>query len=322
MQCTQTTLFKPTEQMISKQLVSQQMVSIVARHLEGDYSDTLTRFSYILGASDFLRFIYTPQYLGYTKEMKLLDCITPKIEQIIGKNLQIIDLGPGNGKKAVKIMENLGKLVSHYSALDMSRQMLDTARISQKRTKEVSKEYQLCDFSNLYELGKKINMNPDGERLFLLLGNTLTNEVNMEFFLQTFRKIVDQTNKRKNYFLLGVELLNQNINQIIEEYRTEENYILTFRPLEMINICKQDGVIKISFNEKLRRIEEEFIFTSSRRMIENGQNILFSEGDRVLLSVTYKPTFDEMIGYIRKTHWNIESIKCDENQAMFLLSSR
>ena len=134
--------------------------------------------------------------------------------------------------------------------------------------------------------------------------------------------MANETNRGRNYFLLGVELLAQDINQIVREYRSEENYILTFRPLETLGVNRQDGIIDISFNEVLRRIEEQFICTRPTTIIVNSHHINFSEGARVLLSVTYKPTLSEIIGYARNTGWHIESMGFEENQAMLLLSSR
>ena len=300
----------------------EQIAAIVARHLVGDYSDSLTRFSYINGAEDFLRFIHTPDYFGYTREFSLINRITPQISRRIRNNSQIIDLGPGDGQKAIRILTNLSGRISNYLALDISRQMLNVAQISQNRIQSVAKKYRLCDFSNMPKLRLAIRTGAERDRIFLLLGNTLTNEVNIGHFLQNFREIADETNGGKNYLLLGLELLSQDINQIVREYRSEENYILTFRPLEMLGINRQDGVIDISFNESLRRIEEQFIFTRPTTIIVNSHCINFSEGDRILLSVTCKPALNEIIGLVRSAGWNLESMEFEENQAILLLSSK
>ena len=106
----------------------EQIASIVAMHLNGDFSDSLTRFSYVDGADDFLRFIQSPDYLGYAREFILIDRIMPQIIQRIGSNLQIIDLGPGNGQKAIRLLTYLNGRTLNYVALDMSRRMLSVAR--------------------------------------------------------------------------------------------------------------------------------------------------------------------------------------------------
>ena len=300
-----------------------QIATIVSRHVAGDYSDTLTRFSYINGVEDFLRFIQSPDYFGYSREIALIGRIVEPILQRIRNNSQIIDLGPGNGQKAMFLMSAISSRVSEYLALDMSQQMLNVARLSQDvATPNMNREYVLHDFSNMSELGRELARNSERDRIFLLLGNTLTNEVNMDYFLQNFREIVNQTNRGNNYLLLGIELLAQDINQIVREYRSEENYILTFRPLEALGVNRHDGIIDISFNEEVRRIEEQFIFTRPTTIIVNSHRIHFEEDSRVLLSVTYKPVLDEIMTLIRNAGWNIESLGFEENQAMLLLSSR
>lgn len=301
----------------------EQIAAIVAGQLDGDYSDSLTRFSYINGAHDFLRFIQSPDYFGYTREMTLIDTIAPQIALRIRNNSQVVDFGAGDGQKAIRLLTNLNGRISNYLAFDMSQQMLNIARTSQNGViQNTDREYVVCNFSNMDELQRELTRSNQRDRLFLLLGNTLTNEVDMERFLQHFREVVNQTNMDRNYLLLGVELLTQDINQIVREYRNEENYILTFRPLEMLGISRREGIINISFNEAQRRIEEQFIFTRPTTINFNSGSINFSEGDKVLLSVTYKPTLNEIVGYVRNSGWHIESMGFEENQAMLLLSSR
>ena len=97
---------------------------------------------------------------------------------------------------------------------------------------------------------------------------------------------------------------------------------MTFRPLELLGVNRKDGVIVISFNNKLKRIEEEFIFTKNSRVTSNLYDIKFVIGDRILLSVTYKPDLNEIINLIKSSGWNIESFELEKNQVMMLLSSR
>lgn len=300
----------------------EQIAGIVARQLNGDFSDSLTRFSYVDGAEDFLRLIQSPDYLGYRREMTLIDRIMPQINQRIGYNSQIIDLGPGNGQKAIRILTYSNGQISNYTALDMSQQILNVARLSQNMHRRIHRDYRLFDFSNPIELSRELSTNSNQNRLFLLLGNTLTNEINMETFLGNLRETINLAGNGRNYLLIGIELLGQDVSQIVREYRNEENYVLTFRPLGMIGVNREDGVIDIGFNEELRRIEEQFIFTRPSIINMASNSVEFEEGDRVLLSVTYKPTLDEMMRIIRNSGCSVEEMEFEENQVMVLLSSR
>ncbi len=300
---------------------NEQIVVIVMRQLHRDYSDTLTKFSYITGAQDFLRFSLSPDYSTYQRELATIERIAPAISQRLGNSFQMVDLGPGDGQKAMRLINQFVGRTFDYLALDMSQSLLKAAETSQWDIPN-RREYHLCDFSNRRELIRELSEYSDRDRLFLLLGNTLTNEVNMEHFLRNFRETINQTNAGGNYLLLGVELLTQDINQIVREYRSEENYILTFRPLEMLGINRQSGAVDISFHEELRRIEEQFIFTRPATIDVNLHRLDFAESDRILLSVTYKPTLNDMEEIIRNAGWGVESVEFERNQMLVLLSSR
>jgi len=302
-----------------------QVADIVKRQLNGDYSDSLTRFSYINGAEDFMKFTHAENYFGYSREIILVDKMMPNLVNKIHNYSQIIDLGPGDGCKAIKIIDGINGKVSSYIGLDMSLTMLNSAEKSQNNIRDVDRYYALGDFNHMQEILESSSTESNNmyqDRLFLLLGNTLTNEINIGCFLENFREIVNLTNKNRNYLLLGIELLSVDTETIVREYSTLDNYILTFRPLEFLGVDRQDGIINILFNKTLRRVEEEFIFTKNSRVTSDLYDIGFTEGDRILLSVTYKPYLNEVTSLIDGSGWNIDSVELEENQAMMLLSSR
>jgi hypothetical protein len=85
----------------------------------------------------------------------------------------------------------------------------------------------------------------------------------------------------------------------------------------MIGIEKNHGQVDIDFNPERQRIEEWFIFN------QNGQTreIQYRESDRVLLSVTYKPTMTQIREMISNSGWNEEMSVVDRGYALLLLSS-
>ena len=298
-----------------------QILKIVASQLKGDYSDSMTRFSYINGGANiFLQLIHNPDYLGYDREIILLNKIVPKIRRINNSFTQIIDLGPGDGTKASKIVRLLSTQSLEYFALDISNEMLSIAKHEFKNS-GLEGRFKICDWHDPISLKGTIKQNNAHSNLILLLGNTLTNEINMQEFLTNLKKAIEFL-IRPNYLLIGLEISDGNINEIIKEYKNEINCSLTVRPLEMVGVSKSDGIVDIKFNKKLRRIEEWFISTGKKNIESRNFDISLHAGSRILLSVTYKPTEESIRKIFRESGWNILFSDFEEDQGMFLLSSR
>lgn len=313
-------------QLISCTDYRREIANIVQQHLQRNYLDALTRYSYLgEGANQFLRLIHSPNYTSYNRGLRLLNEILPRIRNIIlSNNLQVIDFGVGDGMLSLRILSYLNQECNlSYLGLDISREMLEIARNNQLNLPiDITTNYIQCNFNNLRQLTEILNRISCNTRLFLLLGNTLTNEVNIESYLRSLRNVLNTTNQR-NYLLIGLEPFQDDINQIVREYRNEENYALTIRPLEIIGITTNDGNVDINFNYEQQRIEEWFTFTRNMEVVIESENIRFHEGDRILLSVTYNPTLTQIREIIRNSGWNEEIILVNENRdyLMILLSS-
>ncbi|MBU0459702.1 MAG: L-histidine N(alpha)-methyltransferase [Nanoarchaeota archaeon] len=291
--------------------MNEQIEKIVRQHLQENYSDSLTRFSYLNGgAEQFIRLTQNPDYTSYERELNLINQILPNIKNLVGSNLQIIDFGVGDGRKLNQILSSLRESIDvSYLGLDLSPTMIEVARINNR----FGDIYSICDFSNMGQLTSVFERLHDSERLIFMLGNTITNEVDVESYLHSLRSITE----RQTYLAIGLELFQDNVDEIVREYRNEENYNLTFRPLEMIGIERNHGQIDIDFNPERQRIEEWFIFNQDGQV----RDIQYQEGDRVLLSVTYKPTMTQIREMINNNGWNEEMSIVDRGYALLLLSS-
>ncbi len=281
---------------------TEQIETIIQQHLNGNYSDSLTRFSYLNGgAEQFIRLTQNPDYTSYDRELNLIQNVLPFLQNL--DSLQIIDFGVGDGRKMNLIIPNLSNV--SYLGLDISPAMIDFARDDNNyRT-----NYFLYDFSDVAELQNLFHSLPQ-PRLITMLGNTITNEIDVGNYLESLRTL------DSNYLLIGLELFQDNTDEIVREYRSEENYNLTFKPLEMIGIPRSHGDIEINYNSEQQRIEEWFVFNTSGQI----KDIQYRSGDQILLSVTHKPTFEQIQEIIHNSGWNEEVTIVDESYALFLLS--
>ncbi len=104
-----------------------EILKILEKQSNGNYSNTLTKYSYINGAIDFVKFTRNPNYIAYNGEMKLLKLIAPTISSL--QEINVYDLGPGDGNKAKYLLNRLNN-VSKYIGIDISQNMLDIARLN------------------------------------------------------------------------------------------------------------------------------------------------------------------------------------------------
>ena len=300
------------------QYFQSQILEIITNQLNGDYSDSMTRFSYIKGgANKFLQLIRDPDYLGYDREMILFNKIIPKISRKIKSIRRLIDLGPGDGTKATKIIKLLNIQNLEYLALDISCEMLNIAKHTFDKN-NLEGKFIIYDWHNPIYLKGAMDQNIAHSNLILLLGNTLTNEINIQKFLANLRK-VSTFSSNLNYLLIGLEVFDGNINEIIKEYKNEINYDLTIRPLEMVGVSKNDGKVDIIYDKKMERIEEWFISTGEKNIKFSDFNITLHDGSKILLSVTYKPSVKKIRKIFVKSGWNILFSDFEKNQGMFLL---
>lgn len=126
-------------------------------------------------------------------------------------------------------------------------------------------------------------------------------------FLLELKDILDK-GSNDTRLLLGLELIQKNIEKIVREYRNIENRILTIRPLEMIGVNKNDGRVEIFFNQENQRIEEWFIFENLVSISCDNNMIRFSPSTKILLSITYKWPLNQIKGLIKECGWKIEAI--------------
>jgi len=308
-----------------KQLLTRyksEIADIVIQQLAGKYSQALTKYSYLeQGADYFLQLTSRPEYVGYSKEIMLLQNIAKQLAPFSQAALNVIDLGPGNGEKALTLLSFLNHSNTTYLAIDKSPHMLAIAKENQIFLNELKKFYLLNDFSNNKNWYLQLNKKRSNTTLFLLLGNTVANEIDMEGMLANLKLIIANSNANNKYLLLGIELFSNNMKQILLEYQNESNQYLSVIPLHTLGINLSVGGLAIVFNQGLQRIEEKFIFNQHGSFIVNNKLIEYQKNDELLLSVTWKPTLNTLTSMFKKIGYSINNILLKDNQALILLET-
>jgi len=177
----------------------------------------------------------------YQKEIiqKEIDLINDNIKEIIDKvgkeNINIIDIGCGDGKKAVIFTEYLkGKMKIRYCPIDISSYMVEKAieKIKNADVGEVVEfQWNISDFENMENISILLRQGAFQKNLFLLLGNTLGN-----FEINELLYEMRSSMKGGDFLLIGNGLDNRNADEILKAYDNEHLDRMLIKTLTQIGL--------------------------------------------------------------------------------------
>jgi len=230
---------------------------------------------------------------------KEVDLINGNVEEILGKmkgeNLNIIDLGCGDGKKAVIFIEHLkGKVKLRYCPVDISSYMVGKAIENIKGTdagEVVEFQWNISDFENIENISTLLRQGEFKKNLFLLLGNTLGN-----FEINELLYEIRSSMKGGDMLLIGNGLDNRHPEEILKSYDTKEvNEFLIHIPLQL-GLSRED--VKLGTRFANSRVELYYTLQSKKTIKFQNKEVTFSEGDQVLVSVSYKYNREDFVGFL------------------------
>lgn len=210
------------------------------------------------------------------------------LRKINKKPVNIIDLGCGDGKKAVIFIENLrGKVKLRYCPVDISGYMVGKAieKIKKMNVGEVVEfQWNISDFENLENVSELLRHGEYKNNLFLLLGNTLGN-----FEINELLYEIRSSMRDGDFLLIGNGLDNRHHEEILNSYHSPEVEDWLAQILTQVGLSKKDIEFNVGFDHS--RIELYFTLKNDKNLSFQGKNIQFGKGDQILVSVSYK--YDE-----------------------------
>ncbi|MEI6849629.1 MAG: L-histidine N(alpha)-methyltransferase [archaeon] len=223
------------------------------------------------------------------KEIDLIkDNINEILKKLDKKPVNIIDLGCGDGKKAVLFINHLkGKVKLRYCPIDISGYMVEKAveKIKKMNVGEVVEfQWNISDFENLENVSQILRMGNYKNNLFLLLGNTLGN-----FEINELLYSIKSSMKEGDSLLIGNGLDNRNHEAIIKSYGTKEIENWLSQILTQVGLERSEIDFSVKFNHS--RVELFFIMKKDKKVSFQDKHIYFAKGDQILVSVSYK--YDE-----------------------------
>jgi len=237
----------------------------------------------------------------YKKEViqKEIDLINENIEEFMGKfgkdNVNIIDIGCGDGKKAVLFVKHLkGKLKLRYCPVDISSYMVEKAIKNVKKAdagEVVEFQWNISDFENMENISILLRQGDFKKNLTLLLGNTLGN-----FEINELLYEIRSSMKGGDFLMVGNGLDNRHPEDILKSYNTPEvNEFMIHIPLQL-GLLKEDIEFGTRFANS--RVEIYYTIKKPKKIKFHGKEVVFNTGDQILVSVSYKYNKEDFISFL------------------------
>ena len=238
------------------------------------------------------------------KEIDLINKNMDKILREVGDGpLNIIDLGCGDGKKAVIFIEHLKKKTKiRYCPIDISSYMVEKAinRISKMDVDEIVKfQWNISDFENIENIANLLRRKDFKKNFFLLLGNTLGNfEINE--LMYEIRSAMDWD----DVLLIGNGLSTKNTEALLKSYTNKEvNNFLIKIPLQL-GLEEKD----VKFGTRFQNSRVELYYTLNRDKEVKFQNkkVNFNKGDQIIVAVSYHYKEKDFVNFMKMYFKNVK----------------
>lgn len=230
---------------------------------------------------------------------KEMDLINNNIQELLGKigddNINIIDLGCGDGKKAILFIDHLkGKVKLRYCPVDISSYMVEKAikKIKEANIGEVIEfQWNISDFENVENISILLRQGDFTKNISLLLGNTLGN-----FEINELMYEIRNSMKGGDFLLIGNGLDNRNSEEILKSYNTDEvNEFLIHIPLQL-GLSKEDVELGARFANS--RVEIYYTLKNNKIIKFQKKEVNFEKGDQILVSVSYKYSREDFASFM------------------------
>ncbi|MEM4230410.1 MAG: L-histidine N(alpha)-methyltransferase [Candidatus Pacearchaeota archaeon] len=221
------------------------------------------------------------------KETCLIKKYMPKILEVIGnKPINIVDLGCGDGKKAVIFIETLkGKVKIRYCPIDISDYMVKKAisRIKEIDAGEVVEfQWNISDFSeNLENINSLLKSKEFKKNFLLLLGNTLGN-----FEIHELLYEISSSIDKGDVVLIGNGLDNRNVADILKSY--DNKYLNNFLIGLIIQVGLEPEDVEFGARFVNSRVEMFYTLKRDKNITFLDKTVHFNKGDQIIACISYK----------------------------------
>lgn len=238
------------------------------------------------------------------------------ISKLSGEYINIVDLGCGDGKKAVLFIDKLkGKVKIRYCPIDISDYMVNKAlsKIRKTDVEEIIKfQWNISDFENIENVSNLLRYGDFKKNFFLLLGNTLGN-----FEINELLYEIRSSMKGDDYLLIGNGLDNRKHEEILKAYDNKIFHDFMYGVVSQLGIEKNQ--IKCGARFANSRVETYVTILEDIKIKFLDKKITFNKGDQIVIIVSYKYSKKDLLTFLNLYFDEVEvSTTEDESYALAL----
>lgn len=275
-------------------------------------------------AQSYLDFQAVTEYASTisSKEVGLIESNMSHILSRIGKGIiNIVDLGCGDGKKAVIFVQALKKkkMKFRYCPIDISSHMVQKAieRISKLDAGEIMESHwNISDFENLENVIALLNNEGYKKNLFLLLGNTLGN-FEMHEILYKIRNCM----RDGDLLVIGNGLNDNKVEERVVKFCKQSPEFIKFFDQIPLQLGFEKG--EFSFDARFTHSRIEFFHSILRdKKIKFGNtDVEFKKGDEIIDAFSYHLKKDKFNSLMR-SYFNDVSVFVNKDHSYGLVVCR
>lgn len=254
------------------------------------------------------------------KEIDLINNnINEILEDVDKTSWNIIDLGCGDGKKAVIFINHLkNKAKIRYCPIDISGYLVEKtiSRISSLNIGEIVKfQWNISDFENLENISSLLRSGEFKKNFMLLLGNTLGN-----FEINDLLYKIRVSMKEGDFVLIGNGLDNRNSEEIIKSYYN--NYLdnMLVKTLTQIGLRREDLQYGVRFVNS--RVEMYYTILNDCEIKFLGKRIKFNRGDQILVAISNKYDKHDFMSFLKMYFDDIKMYTSKDNSYALALCKK
>lgn len=257
------------------------------------------KFAYLgEGAHRHNRLVLSKEYGLSGTEANLLNFVMDDLFNYLPQTgVNVLDVGAGNGLKAVLIMRCLGQkrgLEPDYYPIDWSTDLQKIAHENVRAALPNVKIYpQTIDFeeNTFAEISKIACARSSRPNLLLFLGHTLGNPFDR---LTTLRNIASSM-LLEDHLLIGIEITNgRNLKKILSHYTNPIFLHAATYGLDIIGVNRSDGRIRVDYDRSQKDVHVWFEPSKMIRVKSLSGDLEFDRKKPILLFTSHKFTLDEM----------------------------
>jgi hypothetical protein len=245
----------------------------------------------------------------------------------------VIAIWPGNGRKEAALIRAFNQVrPTSFYFVDTSQEMLGVA-LQECRDIPAHSEAFVADFmlpGTLASIRQRVGDGNTDSCTFLLLGNTSCSHPQAEFFhrlrsaMKARDKVVFDTTVIPDNSTVSMDEL---VNQWISKFDIPEFHRQFALSVTALGLSIEEGEVEIDYSvdrllPALYRVEHFYRFTRNTRRTLLGEELLFSKGERILLSYFYQFTRPAMEQLITAHGLLIEDVYVTEGDLLQLICSR